>query len=289
MIASIGSAIYLLFGKSPAKGETAVFFSARFDETGTDGQSSHVIVAGGVSPPDAWDELERLWDRLMENRNVGIFHYRDFDAKDGDFANWGKLKKSNFINAIEKIIDKAVGFQVAIAVDREVHTQIKGEMRGIKGFKADSDVGLCFRIARFYVCHQIASQHPDAKIKFIVEDGPYAADMHAIYQDIKETEGAKYTPAMHAEMLAGFSSIPKGQLRSLEAADYLAGRGIADLKKGRFLRPGRKKQTSMIADAAFLRGWHTGMLEERQRRQVHGRRRTMNPALSSDPSVEESS
>jgi hypothetical protein len=44
----------------------------------------------------------------------------------------------------------------------------------------------------------------------MVEDGPFAADAGVIYQQIKRTDGAKYSPARYAAMMAGFAQVPKG-------------------------------------------------------------------------------
>lgn len=269
---SVSNALYLLFGKHPDVGYMTAVFSVRLDETGVDGKSPFAIVAGGVSLPAGWDQLEQSWERLLERRSVRAFHSKEFNAGSGDFSGWGNIKRKNFIRSIEKIIKTTVSFQVAVAVEREAHAQIKKEMQGIRGFKSDSDVGLCFRIVRFLVCEQIAREMPNAKVQFIVEDGPFAADTHTIYQDIKRTQGARYRPAMYAEMLSGFASVPKKDLLSLEVADYLAGRGIADLRLGRFDQPGRKNQISQIADRDFLRDWHRDMLDEREHRRRHWQR-----------------
>lgn len=280
----VSGALYLLFGKAPDGRFVTTFFSTRLDETGTDGHSPYAIVAGGISRPEHWDELEHLWGRLMKNRGVELFHTREFDAGDGDFAKWGKLKKSNFVRSMQKIVDKTVEFQIAVAVERETHTKIKTEMRGIRGFNPDSDVGLCFRIARFLICDKIATIFPDARVQFIVEDGPYAAGAAAIYQEIKKTKGAIYRPARYAEMMTGFASVPKGELRSLEAADYLAGRGIADLQIGRFTRPGRQNQISLLAGPDFLRAWHEDMLKEKEHRHKHGHRNVKKASSSKEQS-----
>ncbi len=42
-----------------------VIFSARLDETGTDGKSPYTVVGGAVATVEQWDELEAAWDRLL--------------------------------------------------------------------------------------------------------------------------------------------------------------------------------------------------------------------------------
>ncbi len=209
---------------------------------------------------------------MMQARGVGVFHARDFNAGDGDFAGWKKQKRSRFIKAIDKIIDETVQFDVAIAVSKEFHASVKKQMQGVRGFRTDSDVGFCFRMALFFACQQIRKSHPDGRLEVIVEDGPFSSNMAEIYQSIKRTAGAKYKPAMFADMLEGFASVPKGKLRSLEAADFLADRAIDDLRRRRLTNPGRPHRIAAIAGPKFLDWWRENMLEERERRTQHGRR-----------------
>ena len=45
-------------------------FSARLDETGTDGRSPYAIVASGVSVPEFWGEVETKYFRLLASKGV---------------------------------------------------------------------------------------------------------------------------------------------------------------------------------------------------------------------------
>jgi hypothetical protein len=269
--------IWLLFGQKPCAGQVVVFFSARLDETGTDGKSDYAIVAGAVSTVEFWNELETKWSGLLKWRDVSEFHYVDFAGHTGDFAGWGALKRRNFVKAIQKIINNNTIMRIAVAVHRKTHTEIKKQMEGVKGFKADSDCGMCFRVARAMICEKLAELrasrqfYTTPRVQFIVEDGPYAADLHAIYQDIIRTKGHPSRAAAHAEMLAGFASSPKGELRSLEAADYINGRGLSDLKAGIFVTPGRSGQMSALLTPDLLKEWHEDMVQEKEKRRAYGK------------------
>ena len=148
-------------------------------------------------------------------------------------------------------------------------------MVGVKRFKPDSDCGICFRYARFVICHKLTELFKQGKIKstprveFIVEHGPYAADAHAIYREIVGTAGSRYRPAMYADMLAGFASVPKGQLKSLEVADYISGRALFDLDTTGLGR--RKGQISMVMGPEFLEQWYQDMMKVRAHQQAYGR------------------
>jgi hypothetical protein len=107
---------------------------------------------------------------------------------------------------------------------------------------------------------------PTAKVQFIVESGPFASDMSVIYEDVRKTAGSKYRPAKYAEMLVGFAHRPKGVLRSLEAADYLAGRAISDLQDGSFISSKRKNIIASRLDRELLLDWYNEMQKEREHR-----------------------
>ncbi len=277
MVDVVSIFLHHLFGGRPQSDDLTVFLSARLDESGTDERSPYAIVAGAVAAQHQWDRLEASWVRLLESRDVATFHSKEFNHRKGDFDGWGKLKCKNFIKAQNKIIKKNAVFSVAVAVEKDTHASVKREMRGIRNFKGDSDVGLCFRILNFLVCEKVAEYARNAKVQFIVEDGPYSADVYKIYQDIVKWRDAKYMPTKHGGMLGGFASVPKGDLRSLEVADFVAGRSLADLNDGRFISAPRHNQISMLAHREFLLEWHRNMLDEREHRRQHGQQSKKKP------------
>jgi hypothetical protein len=249
-------------------------FSARLDETGTDGRSPYAIVAGGVSVPEFWKEVENKYSRLLASKGVSAFHWKEWMDRDGDFKGWSELKRKRFIRAKEKIFEKSIVFTIAVAVHRETHGSVKKRMVGIRRFKPDSDCGICFRYARFRICQKLTELFKQGEIRtapqvqFIVEAGPYAADAHAIYQEIVRSAGSRYRPAMYADMLAGFASVPKGQLKSLEVADYISGRALLDLDTIGLGH--RKGQISMVMRPEFLEQWYRDMMEVRAQQQAYG-------------------
>jgi hypothetical protein len=121
--------------------------------------------------------------------------------------------------------------------------------------------------------------HERIDLKIIVEDGPFAADAASIYQELKQSQGAKYRPSMYAEMLSGFAAVPKGVLRSLEAADYLAGRAISDLERGGWSR--RREQMAVLLDRELMQRWYEDMLLERQHRAEYAQSRRSPPVALS--------
>ena len=248
-----------------------MFFSVRLDESGTDGRSPYAILAGAVSTIDGWGDLEAAWARMLANAKVSAFHTKEFNGRSGDFAGWSKLKQSLFKKKQEKIIRKNTLFQIAVAINIDEHNKIKKDMHGIKGFKPDSHYGMCFRVACFLACEQISDLFPNEKnqVAFLVEDGPYAADADVIYSHTKNASRAKYKPTKYGHMYGGFAHAPKETI-SLEAADYLAGRALAEVERGAF--HSHDQQTSARMTPEFLREWYRDMLAERERKANFGRR-----------------
>jgi hypothetical protein len=234
------------------------------DETGTDGRHAFTVVAGAVATVEQWQRLEDGWKRRLSIAGVTAFHSKEFNARQGEFDGWTEFKCERFAQALNKIIARASYFDFAVAVDDAALNEIKREMGRTKGYKAESTYGAAFRIARLHICRTIAQQHPNARVHFVVEDGPWSGGAYTIYQEILRTRDAK-RPAGFARMLAGFAAVPKGDMRSLEAADYLAGKAIRDLEHGNPSK--RKRRHFIVADRDFLRDQYlAGMIEEKERR-----------------------
>jgi hypothetical protein len=71
-------------------------------------------------------------------------------------------------------------------------------------------------------------------------------------------------------MLAGFGSLPKGKMRGLEAADYLAAKALQDLKDGNPNK--RKRRHFIVADRKFLHEqYFAGMVNEKEHRRDYAR------------------
>ena len=243
-----------------------MLFKTYLDETGTDGNSQFAVVAGGVSDAASWVKAEKRWNALMKRREVRYFHAQEYNSGDGDFANWGVLKRKTFETSLAKLVRQNVDFAVSVAVDRQAHQKVKQEMRGIKNAPKDSDVGLGFRILRFYICDLIAKSQPGSEIHFVVEDGPWAAGQRTIYEELKTFENNSFRPTMYGEMMAGFETVKKGASRGLEIADYIADKAIKNLGRGKFLHSRRGKNCAVLADENFLRTWQEDMIAEADHR-----------------------
>ena len=273
--------MYVFFRTERRGPQLAAFFSVRLDEAGTGGHHQYAVVAGAVGSPVQWKEAESRWENLLRRSKVEAYHDCDFQDRSPPYRGWTKLKSDRFVGAQEKIIRNHTAFEVAVAVDRADHARIKRELKGVKGFKADSDYGLALRIVMFQACGHLAGQVRDPLVQIIVEDGPWSADAYKVYQIVKNTHGS-WKPSPHAHMLGGFNALPKGAMRGLEIADYLAGRAIRDLDVAE-RAPKREKQTFVLADEAFLAKWHAGILKGKEHRRAYAKAKLKKPSSSEEP------
>ncbi len=271
-----------LFGSRLEPEEAIIFFSAHLDEAGVDGKSPFAILGGAVATTQQWNGLSESWNRVLQSRGITAFHNRDVEARRGEFSSWGPLKRKNFVRSLDKTIEDNSIFEISVAVHRDAHLGVKKAMQGVRNFKPDSDVGMCFRLTNFLICQALSSHFDAPKVQFIVEDGPYSAGMRSIYEEISASSGSANRTAMYGDMHSGFASLPKGQLRSLEAADRVCGRAMRQLKKGTFLQKSSRRRIAVLADEKFLRAWHEDIHKERERRSSYANSLRKNRPASSD-------
>jgi len=132
-----------LFGRRWKGNELVVFFSARLDETGTDGSSPYTVVGGAIATVDQWERLDLAWERMLATYKVPEFHSKEFNAEDGIFRGWSDLKRRRFSDRQHKICQRNSFCRISVGVDNSTHAEVKKEMKGIKGFVPDSNYGLC--------------------------------------------------------------------------------------------------------------------------------------------------
>ncbi len=258
----------LLFGRTITGNEILLYFSARLDETDTHDDDLLTVVGGAVAQIDQWNTLESKWRAALDKAHVSEFHYNRFQSGADDFCDWGDLKAKRFLARLEKIIDTNVTFRVAVGVDSRVHSNVKERMKGIKGFRADSDYGLCFRWLLHYSCEAIAANiKEDFTISAILEDGPYAPGAVNLFHDLRKMTGGN-RPAKHAHRYGDIAVLGKKSM-SLQAADAIAG-----IEADRMDTPRTRQRNRLLVRLREpeLEGWYEGMLKEKERRQSFGAR-----------------
>ena len=102
----VNELFYALFGCEPSEDDWLMFFSVRLDESGTDGNSPYVVVAGAVAVIDKWRDLEFAWNERLRKAKVSAFHTKEVEGRDGDFSSWSNMKCERFKKSLQKIIKK---------------------------------------------------------------------------------------------------------------------------------------------------------------------------------------
>ena len=247
-------------------------FSIRLDETGTDGMSPYTVLGGAVATVPQWDSLEQAWAKLLRTNRISAFHAREFNERHGEFSEWGTFKRKRFADAQKKIVNKNTVFRVSVGIESAVHQNIKKRMKGIKGFRPDSDYSLCLRYLMFLACEELEKLAPDFHVTIMLENGPWASGAVETYHRISQMTG-KWKPAKHAHRLAGIDVLEKGESLTLEAADYLVDIAHRRMLDGKFQKADGA-QSQILLTEPFLEQWYQGMLAEKEVRREYGRSRS---------------
>ena len=271
-VAPFSQYLHDVCGRAFGPNDLVVILSMRLDESGTDGRSPYTVVGGAVSDKDGWAKLETAWGNLLRRSKVSAYHCKEFNDRKDNFAGWSNFKCKRFVKFQENIICEHTLFRVSVGVEGSLHTDIKKRMKGTKGFREDSNYGLCLRRLMYAACERVEGKYPDHRLTVMVEDGPWSSGANNIYQDVAKMT-LKRNPAKHAHRLAGFTSVPKGERLSLEAADYIAG-----AEHARFLAGGSNRQEmgqlSLLLNAEELERWYEGMIKAKEIRRAHWERQT---------------
>lgn len=241
-------------------------FSARLDETDTHEGAPVSVIGGAVATIEQWDNLEAAWSRLLLSSKVDTFHYQEFEARKGDFSGWSNFKAKRFLGRAETLIDRNVAFRSAVGIDPKIHASIKKRMQGIKGFRADSDYGLCLRWLLFQSCEEISKQAgEDFTLSVIIEDGPYASGAVELFHKLRKMTGGN-KPAKHAARYRDIAVLGKESL-SLQAADAIVGVEADHFGATRLVA--KRNRLAVLLDEPKLEHWYSGMVAEKERRRVY--------------------
>lgn len=265
ILPAFGEYLRLLFGRNFGENGFLALFSLRLDEKGNDGKSQYFVIGGAVATINQWKKLETAWDRLLSNRNVDSYHWVDFNRRQKSFDGWSDYKCKRFEESQKKIIKRNTRFRASVGIDKAVHKDIKARMRGIRGFNGDSDYGLCLRWLMFATSEILMKVDPDHRLAILIEAGPLAAGAASTYHRVAAMTG-KWNPAKHAHRLVDFGKAPKGESRSLEAADYLAHSEWFRIENGKRRRQRNIERLSVVLTECELERWYKGMIREKETR-----------------------
>src|ERR1700728_3782608 len=78
-----------------------------FDESGTHGAESPVVIVGGfLASVEQWEAYEHDLATLFAEYGVKKFHAKDFRGRKGDFKDWPTSKRAKFNSRFLRLADQ---------------------------------------------------------------------------------------------------------------------------------------------------------------------------------------
>ena len=90
--------LHTLLGKRFGGDDLVAVFSARVDESGTDGRSPYTVVGGAVATADNWEKIEAAWGRLLVRSKVSSYHGKEFKDGKGVFLAGANSREIDSLN-----------------------------------------------------------------------------------------------------------------------------------------------------------------------------------------------
>jgi hypothetical protein len=195
--------------------------TAYLDESGTDGRSGVVAVAGYVSTAELWDSFQCQWSDFLTKNGINVFHATDLIAGYGEFTNakgWGKKRREAALQIADKLIAKyvlhGVGTYTTIA-DCEKFLPLRDDNGTRKKFSAEY---LTSGVMAVNLITSWAEERGyEEPINFVFEDGVKGKGYL-----LEATKHAKRQSAIRGHLIGEVLFGDKKKLPQLHAADRLA-------------------------------------------------------------------
>lgn len=215
---------HVLSYRSDYRTVTVAALTAYFDDSGTHDDSSTVVVAGFVSPPNQWRRFTREWAKAGTEYGFSEFHFAEFLAnnKESDFADtkkWNDKYKASVLRRLSSIAAQHSVRAFSASVSRADYDElVKGVFR--------HDVGGHFTFVVRAVLGFIEQWRADQGIKEPIE---YIFSTMT-GQPKREIDGVFDGALKSDDPLHKFGVVPgchsfrdMRQILPLQAADLLAG------------------------------------------------------------------
>ena len=200
-----------------AKGDYVLV--CKLDASGTtDGNTPILCMAGYIALLPAWLEFERLARPILDRYGVTVLHAKEFYGTKGEFADWARTKKEDFIREIQNTcIIGRLDAGVVFGATKSEWLKAKRE-HGLA--QQESAFGFCFRaiIDQLYSDAIIGRAIAQGEtLTFVLEAGDSNAyDAQRIFNE------ARAFSSWNREKLHSFGFAPKESAVGLQIADFLA-------------------------------------------------------------------
>lgn len=192
--------------------------TAYFDESGTHGADSPVVlVAGFIAPRDQWVLFERDLSLLLAEYAVKKFHAKDFRTCKGDFKGWATVKRARFNSRFLRLADDHLSYGLSAVLRSEQYKNIYRATNFPAYARPDTQYGLCVRAVLWKAITLLKGRKWDWPVNIVMEGGARnAGDAIRVFAEVKDSLTAEY-----ASLLGDFNFGSKADL-PLAVSDSLA-------------------------------------------------------------------
>jgi hypothetical protein len=275
-----------------------VIVDTYIDESGTHGDSPHLIMGGMVGRLGQWADFDKLWRKMLRQENLEF--YRTKTMKDGHdgFKGWDGARKARLVDKIGKIKKKTTMFGFSIKLRKEDYDAHYRKGVKLKKYQWDTMYGICFRYCTLFIGDKVKKTFPDKNltVNFIVEQGAKNfGQAKRIFDELKKEDPFKDVfgviipgtktqfPGLQGADFVSHTTFLAEQDENIDLTDFPAGANINDARR----IMGRKSPDFRCElGPELLADWHQRMLGLEERRLAFGRQRKFNSASSATEAAE---
>ena len=186
--------------------------SCYLDDSDND-QGPVLVLAGYLGSPDDFRQFEIEASELFQEFDIETLHAMKFHHKRGQFKNWDKAKRDQFVLKLYRIVYSCNLLGVCSSVNKSMFFKKKKEIAGLSNL---SPLGFVFAKLVWGVTHKLNIAHK-LPLSFIVESGNNNNGNLVKYFNwmVKEYPD---TPTQ----LGAISFVSKESCKSIQLADFLA-------------------------------------------------------------------
>ncbi|WP_316228985.1 DUF3800 domain-containing protein [Bradyrhizobium sp. SZCCHNR1070] len=200
-----------------------------FDESGTHGKESPVvIVAGFIASPEQWALFEHDLSSLLEEYAVKTFHAKDLRTRKGDFKGWPTIKRARFNSRFLRLADDHLSYGLSAVLRSEEYRSIYRATDFPPKARPDTQYGLCVRTALLKSLVLLKDRKDDWPLNVIFENGARnAGDAIRVFGEVKDSLNADYAPLLGKFNFGSKTDLPIAIADSLAYAIFRLSAGYS--------------------------------------------------------------
>lgn len=188
-------------------------FVCYLDDSGKDPQNPITTLAGYVASEASWSHFESNVEAVFEEFSVDILHARDLHNTDGNFKNWSRSKKQEFVSRVCETMAPHVPLGLSFSVEKRAYESRRNEDRA-RGREMRTPYAYCFRIIIDWLLKQ--AEIRAAGVSFVLECGHQNnAEARLVLQEVRQRHGLE-------AVLGTISFHTKDDSRAIQLADLFA-------------------------------------------------------------------